>query len=225
VLVQSQTNGSILRAPQIFSFTNPVVAGRAIFVVVYVADMTGGGAMNSTCVDNLGNTYYRIGQAGGAAFNAGCVVWYAPNIVGGTPTITLDTTGMPNASGEVQYYEISGLGPFVATPGASQILKASNFNFNIPTGESILGAQVEVSGHQTTQPADAILRNPHRQDRPHDRDRDVGDRVRDAGHRPRAKVSGDDRAPVEVHEHARRQEQYDGGRADRPGDLPQCGRL
>ncbi len=39
------------------------------------------------------------------------------------------------------------------------------------------------TGHQE-QPADPILRNPHRQDHPHDRYRDVCDRVRDAGHRP-----------------------------------------
>ena len=40
-----------------------------------------------------------------------------------------------------------------------------------------------------------------------------------------AKICWDGRVPVEEHEHARRQEQHDGGRADRPGELPQCGRL
>lgn len=135
------------------AFPSPTTAGNGVLVILAAVIQTGGIA--PTVTDTDGNVYTllaTVANAGGASI---AVLW-APNVKPNNPTMTFNL-GLGSVSGTATAYEIAGIGALTATGGVSQVLKASNFNFNIPVGETILGAQVEAFGHQTSQPADAIL--------------------------------------------------------------------
>ena len=137
----------------VVNFASATLAGNGILVVV---DATANsGALTPTCTDTNGDVFTLVANIRNGA-GATCAVLWSPNVVPGNPNMTfnLNTGGI---SGTIRAYEIAGVGALTATPGVSQILQASNFNFNIPTGESVLGLEVEVFGHQLTQPADATL--------------------------------------------------------------------
>jgi hypothetical protein len=163
--VQSKTvaSGGIVHGAYSGAFAAPITAGNGILVTI-VAGITSTALLSSvTCTDNLGSVYTLVG----GPFNVGGVdsggnntptaaVFWCPNPAGLNPTVTV-TTFNANLSGAIELHEVAGIAAVQATMPYSQILQATNFGFNIPAGESILGVAVEVFGHQTTNPADAIL--------------------------------------------------------------------
>src|SRR5438445_986256 len=151
---QSTTNGAGLTATLGLAVpaNHAIVVGLSIFTI-----QTQPGAF--TCTDDKGNVYTLIGQpfvVSGINFGQ-AVMFVCQNPVGGPTVITITkTSGGTIFSSQISVADITGL----ASPSSashSQILQASNFGFNIPTSAAILGAQVEIFGHQATQPADAIL--------------------------------------------------------------------
>ncbi len=136
------------------AFVSPITTGSGILVLI-VTNSTTTPPTGTIVSDNRGNVYTKIGQVT-SGNGGGIAAFWAPNAAALATTVTVSMSAFFGA-GEIVAYEIAGIGALAATPGASQILRASNFGFNIPTTATILGAQVEVSGHQTTQPVDAIL--------------------------------------------------------------------
>ena len=138
-------------------FASTVPSTDAIVVALGLGTITSPGTFKVT--DDQGNVYTQLGLT--SVVNGGnfsqCGLWIlqsptnAPRII----TITQLSGGTIFAS-EMGIADVTGL----ATPTSadhSQILQASNFGFNIPSGEAILGAELEVFGHQGSQPADATL--------------------------------------------------------------------
>lgn len=150
-------SGAFNAAGSPFSNSLPVgsSAGNGVMVVLCTV-LTGITPAGVTVTDDKGNSYSFVAQVIGVTGGASIIVFWAPNVIAGTKTVTWN---MPvgSVSGTIELYEISGVGNLAATPGFSQALNASNFHFNIPVTQSILGVQLEVSGHQTTLASDAVL--------------------------------------------------------------------
>lgn len=138
-------------------FVGNVAAGNAIIVACYFF-VVGPALSVMSVTDSLGNTYEALGNTSHqSGTGAQVLLWMASSIAAGPCTVTAHL-GDGTLSGNIIAYEIAGLGSVAATPGVSQILRSSNFNFNIPTTQKILGAQVEISGHQSAQTADELLK-------------------------------------------------------------------
>jgi hypothetical protein len=136
------------------TFGAPITSGNGILLIL-AAIATPGAISGVSATDSKGNVYSLVTSVTGPGSNASVVLLWAPGAVAGTTTYHFTFTGSVTAT--IRGYEVSGVGSLNATPAQSQILQATNFAFNIPVNETILGAQLEVSGHQTTQPIDAIL--------------------------------------------------------------------
>jgi len=134
-------------------FGAPTTAGNGVLVVLCSILTTQ--PLAPTVTDTAGNVYTLLGQVSNGGGTSIAALW-CPNRPAGNPTMTFNLNS-GDVSGSAVAYEISGVGALAATKATSQILKASNFNFNIPTTQSIIGAQVEIFGKQSTLPADAIL--------------------------------------------------------------------
>lgn len=135
------------------TFGAPTAIGSGVLVVLCTVLTTT--PIAPTVTDTAGNVYTLLGQVTSGA-GASIVALWCPNRPAGNPTMTFNLNS-GSVSGTAVAYEIAGVGALLATKPASQILQASNFHFNIPVTETILGVQVEVSGKQTAQPADALL--------------------------------------------------------------------
>src|SRR5258706_16265338 len=136
------------------AFVLPITAGSGILVLI-VTNSTTTPPTGTVVSDNRGGMYTKIGQV--TSGNAGGIAaFWAPNVAALTTTVTVSMSAFFGA-GVIKAYEIAGIGALNATPGNSQILKATNFAFNIPSTQSVLGAQVEISGHQSGSSADELL--------------------------------------------------------------------
>src|SRR6266568_6742175 len=157
------TNGL---TPAIVQTANSVMTGAATDVVAFgsnlnpanVAMVIASGRLNAasaqalTCTDTQGNTWTQISQVytnGQAGFNRSeqITIWVAQATHVAADTITVGGL-LAFDTGIVTVVEVSNLAPGATTPGFSQVLKASNFSFNIPASEAILGVQLEVFGKQ-----------------------------------------------------------------------------
>ncbi len=135
---------------------------------VTVLDQVSSFAQSSQTAVTTGNVTIAQNEfAIGGAFTANSATVVAPtlaiqNITGNYSSAYEITTGPTFSLNWTQ-----AIGAYVAlvatfragtvTPPRSQILQSNNYAFSIPTTESVLGVQVEVSGHQSTLSADAVL--------------------------------------------------------------------
>lgn len=159
VQFKSLQNGSLPAGTYSSNFTFPVTAGNGILVIMayQVAGLTVPSGFSAS--DNQAGTYTLIGQANSGANGSlgGIAALWRPN-AGGANAPSLTFSAGSAAGCEIRAYEISGIGALAATPGISQLLQATQFNFNIPSNANILGIEIETFGHQTTQPPDAQIK-------------------------------------------------------------------
>jgi len=155
VMVQKQVinSGAFAAGTYSATFPAPITAGNAI-VVVYCKNNSTQALSGVSCTDSKLNPYTLLGITRNGLAEETALL--ATNAAAGTTQVNF-TFAVGFGAGTIVAYEISGIGSLSATQGISQVLKASNFNFNIPVTQSIIGVQVEISGHQTTRPVDAIL--------------------------------------------------------------------
>lgn len=167
-LVQKKvmTSGSISPGTYSTNFNSNTVAGNGILVVL-AAGVTTNLLTSVIVTDSQGNAYTQIGtllNSGGTDSGflntPSAAVFWVPFIPGGPVTVQVVTAngGHPGGvGGSIVIYEIAGIAAASATLPHSQVLQASNFNFNIPVTDSITGVEVEIFGHQTVSSSDAIL--------------------------------------------------------------------
>lgn len=166
------------------STTTPVVVQTRVFTATFNGGTVGGSAafgsnvspgsalvafysnrgssLNRTPAvtgDSLGNTWQTAAGTQIGAVNSATqtFIMFAQNaaLVSSPCTLTLNLPS--SVSGSVLFImEISGLAA-IQSNNVSQILQTLNYGFSIPSTVSILGFQVELSGHQTNLNADCIL--------------------------------------------------------------------
>lgn len=137
----------------------PVTAGNTLMVIFQSTEAAG---TNPGVTDNLGNVYNQVAHISNST-NAGalqqteCAIFVAQNITGGV--ISFNTFNSGNSPTNAEYFVMElGAGAFGASTGnTAQVLQASNFNFSIPTGLSVMGAQIEIDGHQSTLASDTSI--------------------------------------------------------------------
>jgi hypothetical protein len=163
-VVQQRTiiSGGVVPGTYGLPFSTPITAGNGILVTV-VAGITSTHLLSSCTVSDGSNTYFQLGgitNAGGVDSGGlntpTAVIFWCPNPVNLNPTISV-TTVAANLSGAIQIREMSGIAAAAGTLPYSQVLQATNFGFSIPAGETIIGTAIELFGHQSSQPADAII--------------------------------------------------------------------
>src|SRR5258706_10690229 len=136
------------------AFVSPITTGSGILVLIVTNSTT----TPPTCTivsDNRGNVYTKIGQVT-SGNGGGIAAFWAPNAAALATTVTVSMSAFFGAC-EIVAYEIAGIGSLGATPCASPIVRASHLGFDIPSTQSVLGAQVEISGHQSGSSADEVL--------------------------------------------------------------------
>jgi hypothetical protein len=168
-------SGSVLGGgtyPQSASFGPfPDVGGTGIFVLIEtrggnVSDIFTGNQDVYSVTDTAGNLYTKVGQRmfvanpDGTFFRmAGMTLFYAQNVptsAGNTITVNLTSGPAGGAQHNVYIQEAVGLASPVGF-ALSQQLQCTNFPVSIAAGQSILGMEIEVSGHQTSQDPSATL--------------------------------------------------------------------
>lgn len=115
------------------------------------------GIANLSVTDDKGNIYTLIAQTNKTSGTTSVTaLWICVNPQGAPKNFKITNNGTSFGLSSQNFYalDIAGIASGV---GVSQILQASNFNFNIPTNQAIVGAEVEISGNQTALNPDAIL--------------------------------------------------------------------
>jgi hypothetical protein len=148
------------------------VGGTGLFVLIesqagHATDIYTGFQDVYTVTDSAGNVYTKVGQRMSVANPDGTffrmsamTLFYAPNVVpsvGNTVTINLLSGPVGGTGHNVYIQEGVGFGAVVAGPNYSQALQATNFNFNIPATQAVVGLEAELFGHQTTLSPDAVV--------------------------------------------------------------------
>jgi hypothetical protein len=147
--------------------------GNAIFVFIEGFSATAFNVSSTpdafSVTDDNGNVYtqvadiFNIGNPTGSSppndftHSAQITVFYAANIKGGPTNVTVNFLSGGSVGHNVYVEEVSGLGSVISNP-LSQQLQCTNFPVTIPNTQGILGMEVEVSGHQTSQDSSAILK-------------------------------------------------------------------
>jgi hypothetical protein len=162
-------SGSVLGGatyPQSVNFGPfPNTGGAGLFIIIEgwggnATDIFTGNPDVYSVSDTPGNVYTKVGQRftvgnpDGTFFRmAQATMFYAPNLIAsGGNTITLNlTAGVTGGSNHNVYVQqITGLGAPVSFQLSEQ-LQCTNFPVNIAPAQTILGMEIEVSGHQTSQ--------------------------------------------------------------------------
>jgi hypothetical protein len=139
--------------------------GAALFIIIEgsaggFSDIYTGNPDVYSVTDTAGNVYTKVGQRmsvgnpDGTFFRmAQATMFMATNLIAsGGNTITVNLTAGPagGTNHNVYVQQITGLGPPVSFQ-LSQQLQCTNFPVVVPSTQSILGMEIEVSGHQTSQ--------------------------------------------------------------------------
>lgn len=145
----------------IFPFTTAAFSPSGV-PVGHSIIVTFGGIKNSgtaalTVTDNAGNIYTQVAFAESAGGRCVSGIWVCLAPTGSPTTITINQSGGNWAGNSINSVAMDVTGLTSPAENVSQILQASNFGFTIPSTTKIIGAEIEISGHQTSQPADAIL--------------------------------------------------------------------
>jgi len=146
-----------------WNFATGYVAGDTVFVVQRMRAGPGLFASSQfTISDTRGTVFTLINsqtQTTGANAGAQVQVWMAQGVAPGAVTLTITPNGLnsANVSSEPQVFRITNLAAVTSSPGYSQVLKATNFAFSIPSTQAVTGIEVELFGHQTTLSADAVI--------------------------------------------------------------------
>lgn len=111
-----QSGGAITGPTKTLTPANPYLAGSTVLVCVKAYDInTSGGAPTITSItDTQSNTYVKLGAVAvgggpGGADGAAVEIWGAANVVGGTPTITVNIAGGGGWGGVLGAYEFTGV--------------------------------------------------------------------------------------------------------------------
>jgi hypothetical protein len=139
--------------------------GAGLFIIIEgwagnASDIFTGNPDVYSVTDTSGNVYTKVGQRmsvgnpDGTFFRmAQATLFYSPNLVASAGnTITVNLTAGPSGGTNHNVYiqQITGLGPPISFQ-LSQQLQCTNFPISIPNTQAILGMEIEVSGHQTSQ--------------------------------------------------------------------------
>jgi hypothetical protein len=111
-----EVSGAVSAPTQTLTPTTPYLTGSTVFVCLRASDInTSGGAPTIISItDNQSNAYVKLGAVAigggpGGAPGAAVEIWAAPNVVGGTPTITVNIAGGGGWSGTLGSYEFTGV--------------------------------------------------------------------------------------------------------------------
>ena len=154
-LLQMIGNGSNIPAgPQLFTWPNPVTPGSTIICMFSSGFATGGFA--GPCSDTVGDVFTPVVQS--AATSTGVpphnfvalTINICQNTIGGNTDMTVQGGGAGLGGAQFIAIEIAPGALAISPTPHSEILAASNFGFNFPLTQPILGMEIEVSGHQST---------------------------------------------------------------------------
>lgn len=153
---ESIVSGSLSAGIYHHTVTQPVPANATI--LIYSVSFTGG-QCNFTASDAAGNLYTNIAAAnsGNAIQDSAVNIWMAQNVPANAALQVTATVTSGSAGGTLYVLVVQGGIAGANTPGFGQILEAQNFNMNVPSTVNVLGLQVVIKGHQSTQNSDAIL--------------------------------------------------------------------
>lgn len=135
-------------------FDSNTTPGNTILVVMIGGFSAPLGTLS--VADNNSGVYNIINQV--AAAGRCTLVAVAQNIIGGNHTqVTISGSNFNFVSGSIAIYEVANLAAPPPTNDLSEILNTLNYSFSLPESLFVLGFQVEITGHQDTLAADAIL--------------------------------------------------------------------
>jgi hypothetical protein len=141
------------------------VGGTGLFVIIesqgaHATDIYTGNQDVYSVTDTVGNVYTKIGQRmsvgnpdGTFVRMAAVTIFYAQNVLasaGNTVTVNLTSGPVGGTAHNVYIQEAVGLGTPIGFP-LSQQLQCTNFPVVVAPTQTILGMEIEVSGHQTSQ--------------------------------------------------------------------------
>lgn len=138
--------------PASSSFVTGIPSNHSILVALSFATRFTSPTISVT--DEKGNTYVQVARVDDSQETA--VLFLCQNPQNAPKIVTVSTSGGTYTPNAITVAELTNLLQ-VSSPGVSQILQASNFGANLNTGVSITGLQVEVSGHQSVNPPDAVI--------------------------------------------------------------------
>jgi hypothetical protein len=156
VVNESIVSGSLSAGTYNHTITQPVPAHATI--LIYAVCNTGG-QCNFSASDAAGNLYQNRAAAnsGNAIQDSAVNVFVAQDVPANAALQVTATVTSGSAGGTLYVCVLQGGLAGANTPGFGQILEGLNFNMNVPSTVNVLGLQVEISGKQSTQNADAFI--------------------------------------------------------------------
>lgn len=150
------SGGSFGAGTHDLTFASPVTAGNIILALISSQDIPST-SPNATITDSLGNIYVKIGESHSGGIDGQAIAAYmCLSSAAGTPTIHFNLGNTINTASLGAVEIVKGVAG-APSKTYSQILRSLNFPFSIPLTVEVLGFEVEISGHQTSQATDAIL--------------------------------------------------------------------
>lgn len=132
-------------------FPNTVTPGNVLFTALIGRQPSPTGDQFSVA-DDSPVVYTPLSySASGGAFGNTVAVWGSIAKTASKPIVTISGLNQTFDSAVFVIGELTDVTVPPPTGAESQILEATNFRFSIPSTESILGMQVIISGHQTSQ--------------------------------------------------------------------------
>lgn len=146
------------------TFANPISPGSCLVAFLECGFLTKAGSGFAISDDQNGdwtNIVFNSNASESSGAPLGTLapaqgIWIMPNPNSGVST-TVTLAASPHTGASYAFVELP-IGTFSGMTGdTSEQLQALNFPFAIPTTQDVTGFTVEVSGHQTSLPSDAIL--------------------------------------------------------------------
>lgn len=144
-LMQCTSNAAIAATDVLFA----VVSSGSVFVSNTFGPVT----------DTEGNNWILLTQQQNVSDTVFIALWMcvAPIAVIGGTNITYSCNVTNAVDTTLIVMKTSNLTTLAPSQSFSQVLQASSFGFSIPANQSVLGMQIEIDGHQTSQDPSAFL--------------------------------------------------------------------
>ena len=156
VINESIVSGSLSVGTYNHTITQPVPAHATI--LIYAVCNTHG-QCNFNASDAANNLYQNRAAAnsGNAIQDSAVNIFVAQDVPANAALQVTAQVTSGSAGGSLYVCVLQGGIAGANTPGFGQILEGLNFNMNVPSTVNVLGLQVEISGKQSSQNADAFL--------------------------------------------------------------------
>ena len=131
----------------------------ALLMVVVAGAIVNNPSSIASVTDTYGNVWQRVGLTGSFPVEIEAWMCVSPTAAVNYSFFVGLTPGSFYAGAQIGIYYMTAIKPAFSPP-YTQILQGSNFNLNIPTNKSIVGMQVLIDGHQTSNvPGTGVLVN------------------------------------------------------------------